>query len=129
MSAANVNVVRELYGAYARRDVSAISAAHAPDIVIYQSELLPWGGSYHGSEGAMSFYGKLVGHVDSRVDLDQIFSAGDRVVAVGRTRGTVRATGRSFEVPVAHVWTLDAGKVTRIEFYIDTLAMLAALQP
>ena len=129
MSAENVTTVRNLYDAYSRRDVAAISAALAPDIELTQTEQLPWGGQYRGHDGAMRFFGTLVAHLDSQVDLERVFAAGDRVVATGHTRGTVRATGKRFDVPVAHVYALELGKVTRIEFYIDTPLMLAALQP
>ena len=59
---------------------------------------------------------------------DVIFEAGDHVVQRGRTQGTVRATGVAFDIPEVHVWTLRDGKVAAAEFYIDTPAMLAALE-
>ncbi len=49
------------------------------------------------------------------------------VVAVGHTRGKVRGTGREFDVPETHVWTVEDGKITRYESYIDTPKMRAAL--
>jgi ketosteroid isomerase-like protein len=59
---------------------------------------------------------------------NEIFvDAGDHVVAIGRTRGTVNATGKAFDVPVAHVWTVRDGLVRRVEYYIDDPTMLAAL--
>jgi uncharacterized protein len=48
-------------------------------------------------------------------------------VVVGRTRGTVHATRRQFDVPIAHVWRIVDGRATRWEAYIDTPAMLEAL--
>ncbi len=56
-----------------------------------------------------------------------MFQAGNRVVQYGRTVGTVRATGVSFDLPECHVWTVDDGRVTKAEFFIDTPAMLDAL--
>ena len=47
---------------------------------------------------------------------------------VGRTRGTVRATGAPFDVPEVHVFTVAGGRVTRFEAYVDTAALLAALR-
>jgi ketosteroid isomerase-like protein len=123
----NVEVVRALYDAYNRRDLGVIAAYCASDITLYQTELLPWGGHYAGLEGVQRFVGSLVQHLDSRVTMEQFIPAGDRVVAVGRTVGTVRANGSAFDVPAVHVWTLAGGKVTRVEYYIDTPAMWAAL--
>ena len=128
MSDANLNTVRAMYDAYRRRDAAAIAAIYAPHITLHQTALLPWGGRYQGLEGAMQFFGKLTGNIDSQVEIDHLIPADDRVVVVGRTRGTVKATGKPFDVAVIHVMTFEADKVTRIEFYIDTPAMLAALQ-
>src|SRR4028119_1999425 len=99
MSAENVTTVRNLYDAYSRRDVPAISAALAPDIELTQTEQLPWGGQYRGHDGAMRFFGTLVAHLESHVDLERVFAAGDRVVATGHTRGPVRATGKRVDGP------------------------------
>jgi len=44
-----------------------------------------------------------------------------------RTRGRALATGKRFDVPETHVWTIRDGKVTRFESYIDTKMMREAL--
>jgi ketosteroid isomerase-like protein len=119
--------IRALYDAYARRDAAAIAAASADDVETVQTPLLPWGGVYRGAAGARAFLAALVAHVDSTFTPERLVPAGDRVVAVGRTRGTVRASGTAFDVAAVHVWTLRAGKVTRLESYVDAPAMLAAL--
>jgi ketosteroid isomerase-like protein len=126
-SSHNVEIVRALYDAYNRRDMAAVAPYGAPDITLYQTELLPWGGHYTGPEGLQRFVASLVQHLDSRITMEQFIPAGDRVIAVGRTAGTVRANGNAFDVAAVHVWTLASGKVTRVEFYIDTPAMWAAL--
>jgi ketosteroid isomerase-like protein len=69
----------------------------------------------------------LVGHIESQVTTDSLFAAGDHVVQTGRTRGTVRANGASFDIPEVHVWELRDEKVMRYQAYIDTRAMLDAL--
>jgi uncharacterized protein len=122
-----VTLIREGYEAYRRKDLAAILALLDPEIELYQSELVPWGGTYRGHAGAQAFFGKLLAHVDSEVDPDQLLDAGDRVVAVGRSRGRVRATGAPFDVAAVHVWTLRDRMALRFESYLDTPAMLRAL--
>jgi hypothetical protein len=56
-----------------------------------------------------------------------MISAGDHVVAVGWTHGTVNATGAAYNVPIAHVWKLRDGRVAEVRFCIDHAAMFAAL--
>lgn len=127
MGTSHQKIVAELYEAFARRDVRAITEIVDPEVEIQQTTLLPWGGTYHGHAGLMAFFTKLLGHVDSRVDADAFIDAGDHVVVIGHTRGKVRASGKEFDVRIAHVWTLKDGKARRFEAYIDTPAMLEAL--
>jgi uncharacterized protein len=123
----NIATIRGLYDALAARDASVIQELFAPDAVIWQSPELPWGGDYEGRDGLFTFFLTLVEHIESQVTTESLFAAGDHVVQAGRTRGTVRATGASFDVPEVHVWELRDGKVVRYHSYIDTPAMLEAL--
>jgi ketosteroid isomerase-like protein len=123
----NVNLVQRAYDAFARRELRAILGLLHEDVEIHQSSELPWGGDYTGHAEAAAFFGKLVQNVTSAVTLERFIDAGEHVVALGRTRGTANATGKSFDVPVAHVWTIRDGLVTRIEYHIDHPTMLAAL--
>jgi len=59
----NIEIVKRIYAAFGEKDRPAILALLAPDIVIRQSPVVPWGGEYHGHEGALQFFGKLVGTV------------------------------------------------------------------
>jgi len=127
MRTSNVSIVEQAYDALRRRDVAAAFALFAPDVELYQSEEIPWGGSYKGHEEAAVFFGKLIQTITSTVTLERCIDAGDHVVALGRTRGTVNDGGQSFDVPIAHVWTLRDGLVVRVRFYIDNPMMRAAL--
>ena len=123
----NVEVVQRLYEAFARREIRTILRLLHEDVEIFQSSEIPWGGRYTGHAEAAAFFGKLVQHVTSTVTVERYVDAGDHVVAIGRSRGTVNTTGKAFDVPVAHVWTIQDGLVTRVEYYIDAPTMLAAL--
>ncbi len=124
----NVTVVRDGYEAFRRGDIQAIFGVLDPDVEFSQSDEVPWGGRYRGHDQVRVFFERLTSSIESRVDPDRFVDAGDVVVAVGHTRGVARATGKSFEVPAVHVWTLRDGKVVRFEAYIDHPRMLAALR-
>jgi ketosteroid isomerase-like protein len=128
MSQEDVTVVQSAYEAFRRGDVQAIFALLHPEIELYQSKRVPWGGKYKGHEEAGHFFSKLTENIEPRVEPDQYIDdeEGD-VVAVGYTRGSVRATGREFEVPAVHVWTIREGKAVKFEAYIDALQMRVAL--
>ena len=122
-------LVREVYDAFARADVPRIMALFAEDGSVVQSPALPWGGSHTGHAGLGHFLTTLTTHLQSHPETERLFADGaGRVVQVGRTRGVVRATGTPFDVPEVHVFTLAGGRVTRFEAYLDTPALLAALQ-
>ncbi|MGY1743339.1 MULTISPECIES: nuclear transport factor 2 family protein [unclassified Blastococcus] len=124
----DLTLVREVYDAFGRGDVPRIMALFAEDGTVVQSPGLPWGGAHTGHAGLGHFLTTLVTHLDSHPETERLFADGaGHVVQVGRTRGTVRATGAPFDVPEVHVFTLAGGRVTRFEAYLDTPAMLRAL--
>ena len=127
MAENNKEIIINLYAAFARRDLSALFQWIDPQVEITQTTELPWGGKFQGQQGLMSFAGKLLESLDSQVEMEELVESGDRVVAIGHTRGRVRANQREFDVRAVHVWTLKDGKVIRFEAYIDTPKMLEAL--
>lgn len=123
-----VAVVRDIYDAFARGDVEAIFGLVHPEVRLYQSDQLPWGGEYREHEGFGEFLTKLTSTVESKLETGLFIDDEDgHVVQVGRTRGKVRATGKEFDVPEIHVWTIEEGKAIRYEAYIDTKMMREAL--
>jgi ketosteroid isomerase-like protein len=127
VSEENLTVVRRAYEAFGRGDLSTIFELLDPEVVFYQTELLPWGGRREGHEGMRSFLEELARNIESQVEPEEFVEAGESVVAVGRTRGRVRETDENFEVRAVHVWTLREGKVVGFEAYIDTPKMREAL--
>ncbi len=124
----DVAVVRDVYDAFAHGDVPRIFQRFAPDGVVQQSAALPWGGTFEGHDGLGRFLAALTRRLDSTPETERIYGDGaGRVGQVGRTRGTVRASGARFDVAETHVWTVRDGQVVRFEAYVDALPMLAAL--
>jgi uncharacterized protein len=120
-------LLERMYRAFGERDLETIASLLDPAITIWQTEELPWGGRYEGLDGFAAFFGKLSGTITSQVAVDDIYEAGDHVVQMGFTRGTVNATGVEFDVREVHVWEVRDGKAVSFRAYIDTPAMLAAL--
>lgn len=127
MTSRPIDIVRHIYEAFARGDLEAVMERCAPDAVVTQDPRLPWGGRYVGRDGIAEFAIKLVDAIDSVVTPESIFEAGNQVVQHGHTRGTVRQSGAAFELDECHIWTLRDGMVAEAAFFIDSDAMLAAL--
>ncbi|MEV0910244.1 MULTISPECIES: nuclear transport factor 2 family protein [Streptomyces] len=100
-----------------------------PEITVHQSEELPWGGSYEGLAGFQRFYEAVSSAIHSEVETETLYQAGDRVVQSGRSRGFARATGKPFDVPETHIWRVRNGRITDLEIYVDTPALLEVLKP
>jgi len=124
-----IELVRQIYEAFARADLDAVLAVTDAAVEIYQTAEIPYGGVYTGHQGLTEFAVNLFGIVDASGNItEEIFEAGEQVVQRGRARGTVRANGAAYDVSEVHIWTVsEGGKVTRAEFFIDTPAFLAAV--
>jgi hypothetical protein len=128
MGQAGIELIQRAYDAFSRGDLPGLFELMAAEVEVSQSPELPWGGVYRGHAEVRQFLGKLTQHIQSRVEVERLIDAGEHVVALGWTRGTVRATGVRFDVPVAHVWEVRDGRLLRFKPYIDNPKMLAALR-
>jgi ketosteroid isomerase-like protein len=123
----DIEVVQAVYAAMAARDFDALFTLIDPEIVITQDPRLPWGGRFEGHDGFAAFGIALTGAITSAVTTEAIYEADGDVIQVGRTIGTVVATGAPFDIAEVHRWTLRDGRPVRAHFSIDTPAMLEAL--
>lgn len=123
----NLEIVQTFYRAAATRDMATATGLLHPDIVFGQTPALPWGGEYRGLAGVQEFFGKLYGSIQSTVEMTEFIDAAESVVAIGWTRGTVNGSGAPFDIRIAHVLTLEGGKIVSFRPYINTPGMLAAL--
>ena len=122
-----IEIVRQNYAALERGDVAALLQLSSPEITVYQSELVPCGGHRSGHDGLVEFLQAVMSHLDSKVENADLYAAGDRIVQVGRTRGTVRATGESFDAAETHIWHVRDNKIIGFEAYVDTDELTRAL--
>lgn len=124
MAAENVEVVRAIYEAFARRDDIAPFEVYAEDIVWDVSNTRRGGLGprlvYEGHDGVRQFWREglsAFGAVD--LEVEELIGAGDRVLAVIRDRFVGRASGVPVETSHVAVWTLAGGKVTRLQVFDD----------
>jgi ketosteroid isomerase-like protein len=122
-----MQVVQSIYAAFHSRDIPKVFSLLSPDVHLVQSEELSWGGSYHGHVEARKFFAALTSHITTTVIVEKLIDSADHVVVIGSTQGTVNATGKSFKVPVAHIWRVDDGLAVHAQFFIDNPTMLNAL--
>ncbi|ONI87454.1 hypothetical protein ALI144C_08640 [Actinosynnema sp. ALI-1.44] len=127
MTTDNLTTVERIYDAFARRDMDTIMAAMDHSVVIVQDAPLPWAGRYTGHAGLAEFLGRLLSHVELRLDVGELITAGDHIVQIGHTNGRVLSNGKEFHVREVHVWRFRGGLVTSYEVHLDVPRMLKAL--
>ena len=64
-----------------------------------------------------------------RFDIEHVHACGDVAVTELYYHGTVKGSGRPWDVPAAVVWEVRDGKVVRVREYMDTWAANNAYQP
>jgi ketosteroid isomerase-like protein len=128
-SASAVDVVLGMYDALRRQHLAAALRVLDPGVVVWQSETLPWGGTYRGHQGFADYSGSLVKHVEASLDIEAVLAADDaKVIVTGRSRGRAWSTGKRFDAPFVHIWSTAPGGLTRLDVHVDTAVILEALE-
>jgi len=131
MSRENVDVVRGIYDAAARRDDISAFEAYDEDIHFDVSNgrraLLLTKPVYRGHEGVRQFWREALSVFGSiNFEVEELIDAGDQVLAVIREREVGRASGAPVETTHVAVYTLADGKVIQMQLFDDRLKALEA---
>ena len=144
MSHQHVDAVKRLFDAVRRRDQAALLEAYHPEVVIHEAACLPYGGDYHGHEGALAhvnaFYHTWAGLKpgvakerleEARWEYSPIFleTTQEYVVVFGRNTALAPQSGRKLDVPEVWVFKMRDGKVAESWMLNqDTVAILDFLK-
>jgi ketosteroid isomerase-like protein len=128
VSLENVEIVCRGYEALNRGDIDA--ALEDIDREIEWSTYLvpgPGGGIYLGHEGVRELWHDVRNVFEGfGNDPEQLIDAGDKVVAFITVRGRGKESGVAVEARIAHLHTLRAGKVVRVQSFEDRKEALRA---
>ena len=121
----NVTLLKSLYDAFAHGNIPAVLEAMSPDIKWYQAESNPYrpsGEAWVGPDAVLNnLFLRLGTEWDGfAVHPRSFHSAGDSVIVEARYSGTYKATGKSMDAQVCHIWDFKDGKVSRFQQYLDT---------
>jgi ketosteroid isomerase-like protein len=121
----NKQLVQEGYRLFQQGDIPAMLARCHDDVdwISPETELAPFSGNFHGKQGLGEFFRKLDASLQAiRYEPLDFIAEGDKVVAVGQATWLVRSTGRQFDTPWMHLFTVRDGKIARIQAITDTAA-------
>ena len=124
MSRENVEIVRRVYDAVARRDTEGVLALYHPDVEwdgsrVRWAEVLPETAQFRGHEELQKFFRMYYEMWESfEDDVQELIDSGDNVVSVVTSRGRGRASGVDVEWEGnSGVWTIRDGKVIRVVWF------------
>lgn len=118
-------LMANLYDAFGRGEMPAVLGAMDPKIHWHEAEgnpYMPSGEAWVGPDAIVAnLFVKLAEEWDGfTVHPASYHDAGETVTVEGRYTGTYKATRKSLDVQFCHIWTLDHGKVTKFQQYVDT---------
>ncbi len=121
----NVKLLKDLYDAFGRGDVPTVLGAMSPEIKWHEAEgnpYMPSGEAWVGPDAVLNnLFMKLGTEWEGfTVHPGQFHDAGKSVIVEARYTGTYKATGKSADMQVCHVWDVTDGKLTRFQQYVDT---------
>jgi uncharacterized protein len=130
LSQANVEIVRSLYGAFARGDVPAVLAGLDAKVEWREADNFIYadGNPYIGHDAVLQGVFMRVGMEwdGFAATSERLLDAGDTVVSLGRYTGKYKATGKRIDAQFVHVFSVENGKVVRFQQYTDTLQVAQA---
>ena len=136
-----LEAVGRLFEAVVQRDEVGLLEAYHPEVVIHEAPSLPYGGDYHGHEGALQhvrgFYqtwdtlrrGELLEEVQQVHPPIILDTKGEYVVVLGQARVMAPSSERTVDLPEAFMFRVRDDKVIETwMFHQDTVAILDLLK-
>jgi ketosteroid isomerase-like protein len=125
----NTALIQKVYAAFGRGDIKTILDSLTADVewTLEGPEIIPFAGKRKGVPQVVGFFEALAStQVDLKLTTEHWVAQGDKVATFGRYAGTVKATGKKFNTPVAHLFIIRDGKVSQFLDLGDTAAFAEA---
>jgi Ketosteroid isomerase-related protein len=127
----NTQLVQSGYEKFGSGDIEGLLGLFADNIewTVPEIENAAFAGSRSGKQAVGEFFSQLNEAEDiTRFEPLEFIAEGDKVVVLGESAATVRATGRSYETDWVHVFHLRDGKVIGFHEFFDNAAATKAFQ-
>jgi ketosteroid isomerase-like protein len=121
----SVQTVKDLYEAFGRGDIPAVLGQLDASSEWREAEGNPYqpsGEAWIGPDSILqNLFLKQAGDWDGfAVHPREFHDAGDTVVVEGRSTGTHKATGKTLDAQLCHVWKIRNGKIVSFQQFVDT---------
>ena len=113
----NAALIVTAYEAFSSGNIQSVLTMLAEDILWHVPGRGPLSRDYRGPDEVLGFFDHFMRLSDGtfRVQIDEIFAEGDRVVIL--CTETARRGGRSWSSPQVHVWTIKNGRAIAFRQY------------
>jgi ketosteroid isomerase-like protein len=133
MSQQNIELIKNIYSLFNERKFDEIAGHMADDIVWIAADSSPLADEspYNGKSTVRTrVFGRIeAGFEKLTIRADEIYSAdGDRVVVLGYYSAILRGSGKTFDAQLAHIWTVQDGKLKKFQQYVDTYKIAESMK-
>lgn len=123
----NLEVIEGLYRNFSAGNVAGVVDAMHEAVVWNEAENFPYAdrNPYVGPQAVVEgvFMRCLGDYDDFAVTISNLYDAGEHIIASGRYSGVNKATGKTMNPQLVHIWTLADGKIVKFQQHVDTLAV------
>jgi len=128
----NTDIIKSLYNSFAEGDIPSVLEAMDEKIIWNEAEGNAYadGNPYIGPEAILNGVFARVGAEHDYFKLEDIKlheMNNNQILATLRYDAKVKATGKTYNAQVAHLWTLKDGKISAFQQYVDTRKLNEAM--
>ena len=127
----NTEIVQKAYECFGNGDIAGLLELYTDDVTwtIPVVENAVFSGSRTGKAAVAEFFRQLGESEDfSHFAPTEFIAQGDRVVVLGASTATVKATGKTFSTDWVHICSVSDGKITSFLEFFDNAAATRAYQ-
>ena len=127
MSEENVEIVRQMYDAFYSGDAEVALDHFDPDVVVDASKARADGGRGKGREQLNVIVAAWIGTWDEwREEIEEMRDLGSQVLVLSVHHGRGKGSGVEVESPVAVLYDVHGGKITRMAVFREPADALKA---
>ena len=123
-------LLQKVYDSFNAGDIDGVLSYCAEDIEFVFGDVpkISFYRSRRGRDSVAEFFASMGDHqeLNGAIDIREIIVQGNKAAVFGHASFHVKSTDRDWESDFAHMWTVEGGKLTRMQEYADTAAMAAA---
>ena len=120
----NLELVKKAYEHFSSGNIPAFIELLSDEIIWVTPgpAVVPFAGTRKGKKGVLEFFSQVTATTELKKFAPvEMFTDGNKVIAIGEIDAVTLATGKSYSHKWFHEWTIENGKVINHYNFLDTL--------